>query len=171
LDEAELRGFVETGYPRLVAAVTLVCDSRPAAEDAVQEALARAWERTERGEHIDSLQAWVTTVSLNLARSGVRRVLAERRARGRIDAPGPVPDAADAIDVRRALAQLSRRQREVTVLRYYAGLDTAEIAAVLGVSEGTVKTQLHRAREHLAVALADDATPTTETSHVRLRRA
>ena len=84
MEEAELRGFVETGYPRLVAAVTLVCDSRAAAEDAVQEALARAWER---GEQIDSLPAWVTTVSLNLARSGVRRVIAERRARRRLDAP------------------------------------------------------------------------------------
>lgn len=171
MDEAEIRRFLETGYPRLVAAVTLVCDSRAAAEDAVHEALARAWERTERGDPIDSLSAWVTTVSLNLARSGLRRMFAERRARRRLDDPPAAPDSADIVDVRRALAGLSRRQREVTVLRYYADLDTAGIATVLGLSEGTVKTQLHRAREHLACALAVTTTPNLETSHVRLRRA
>lgn len=70
LDEGTIREFLRTTYPRLVAAVGLISGSRPAAEDAVQEALARAWERSERGEHIESLQAWVTTVAMNLARSG-----------------------------------------------------------------------------------------------------
>jgi len=48
--------------------MTLVCGSMPAAEDAVQEALARAWERSERGQDIGSLPAWVTTVARNLLR-------------------------------------------------------------------------------------------------------
>jgi DNA-directed RNA polymerase specialized sigma24 family protein len=64
-----------------VAAVALVTGSRPAAEDAVQEALVRAWERTRKGEAIDSLGAWVATVALNVSRSGVRRKMAERRVR------------------------------------------------------------------------------------------
>ncbi|HKN79817.1 MAG TPA: sigma factor [Actinomycetota bacterium] len=50
----------------MVAAVALTSGSRPAAEDAVQEALLRAWERSEKGEEIDSLQAWVTTVTQTL---------------------------------------------------------------------------------------------------------
>lgn len=110
--------------------VAMVAGSRPAAEDAVQEALARAWERSERGEEIDSLTAWVTVVSLNLARSRLRRVVAERRARERMGsragtaAPGPL-DAGERIDVLRALASLPRRQREATVLRYYLGLNTS----------------------------------------------
>jgi RNA polymerase sigma factor (sigma-70 family) len=58
--------------------------------------------------------------------------------------------------VREALADLPRRQREVTVLRYYAGLDVAEIAGVLGISDGTVKAMLFRARQSLAVVLGDE---------------
>ncbi|MGH7539700.1 MAG: sigma-70 family RNA polymerase sigma factor, partial [Gemmatimonadota bacterium] len=50
---------------------------------------------------------------------------------------------------------LPRRQREVTVLRYYLGMDLKEIAASLRISEGTVKTQLFRARRALAALLGD----------------
>ena len=55
----------------------------------------------------------------------------------------------------RALATLPRREREVTVLRYHLDLDVAAIAETLAVSEGTVKTLLHRARRHLAAALGE----------------
>jgi len=60
LDEYSLSEFVHGEYPRIVAAVALVCGSK-AAEDAVQEALARAWERSTKGEEIASVGAWVTT--------------------------------------------------------------------------------------------------------------
>src|SRR6266508_239786 len=93
LDEQTIRTFLATDYPRLVAAVSLACGSRAAAEDAVQEALARAWERSERGEHIDSLRAWVMKVAINLVRSGFRRKLAERRAREPLRAPARSPGA------------------------------------------------------------------------------
>jgi len=48
IDDARVNEFLHTAYPRLVAAVALVGSSRPAAEDAVQEALLRAWERSDR---------------------------------------------------------------------------------------------------------------------------
>jgi RNA polymerase sigma-70 factor (ECF subfamily) len=91
---------------------------------------------------------------MNLSRSGLRRLRVERLARPRlvgaatVDAPGE-----DAVDVRRALAALPRRQRETAVLRYYLDLSTEEIAEAMGTSEGTVKSQLSKARAHLAVAL------------------
>ena len=56
----------------------------------------------------------------------------------------------------KALASLSRRQREVTVLRYYLAMNVNEIAGVLRVSDGTVKTQLFRARRALAELLGND---------------
>ena len=65
------------------------------------------------------------------------------------DAPAA---SGDAHAVREALRALPRRQREVTVLRYYLGLDVREIAAHLGIAEGTVKAMLFRARQSLAVA-------------------
>jgi len=144
-----------TTYPRLVAAVALVSGSRPAAEDAVQEALLRAWERSERGEHIESLPAWVATVALNLARSGVRRLIAERRARARLSHGAVLadPPGAERVDVERAVVALPRRQREAVVLRYYLGMDTKEVAEVLRIHEGTVKSTLFRARAALSETL------------------
>jgi len=154
VDGVALREFLHTSYPRLVAAVALVCGSRPAAEDAVQEALLRAWERSQKGEEIESLEGWVTTVALNLARSGLRRTRSERRARARLDSSAVgEPPTAERIDVDRALAALPRRQREVAVLRYYLQLSTREVASALELEEGTVKSTLFRARAALAGAL------------------
>ena len=164
VDEIALREFLHTSYPRLVAAVALVCGSRPAAEDAVQEALLKAWERSEKGEEIESMSAWVATAALNHARSAVRRRMAERRARSRMPRSMP-PDtlSSDRVDVQRALLGLPRRQREVVILRYYLQLDTREVAAVLRVNEGTVKSTLFRARAALAGALGiDDNEEATE---------
>jgi RNA polymerase sigma-70 factor (ECF subfamily) len=157
VDEVAIREFLHTSYPRLVAAVALTSGSRPAAEDAVQEALLRAWERSEKGDEIDSLEGWVTTVALNLARSGLRRMRSERRARARLrtSTVGEPPNA-DRIDVDRAVSTLPRRQREVAVLRYYLQLDTREVATVLGLNEGTIKSTLFRARVALAEALGID---------------
>jgi RNA polymerase sigma-70 factor (ECF subfamily) len=163
VDDDRIRDFVDVEYAKVVATVALVCGSVATAEDSVQEALARAWERLDRGDGIDRLGAWVTTVALNLARSQMRRWRSERRARDRL---GPLRDdlsdapAASGVAhaVREALRALPRRQREVTVLRYYAGLDVREIAEHLGVAEGTVKAMLFRARRALAVALGDDET-------------
>jgi RNA polymerase sigma-70 factor (ECF subfamily) len=161
VDDDRIREFVDGEYTKVVATVALVCGSVATAEDAVQEALARAWERLDRGDHIDRLPAWVTTVALNLARSQMRRWRSERRARDRL---GPLHDdlsnapaaSGDAHAVREALAALPRRQREVTVLRYYLGLDVREIAEHLDIAEGTVKAMLFRARQSLAVALGDE---------------
>src|SRR6266540_4031255 len=157
VDEVVIREFLHTAYPRLVAAVALTSGSRPAAEDAVQEALLRAWERSEKGEEIDSLEGWVTTVALNLVRSGLRRMRSERRARARLHTPalGESPTA-DRIDVDRALAALTRRQREVAVLRYYLQMSTRQVASALGLDEGTVKSTLFRARAALGAALGID---------------
>ena len=154
LDDIAIREFLASDYPRLVAAVALISGSRPAAEDAVQEALARAWERSERGERIKSLPAWVTTVATNLVRSGLRRMRAERRARSKPQ-PSPTPNVEARVDIASALKTLPRRQREATVLRYYLDLDVAGVARTLGVSEGSVKTTLYRARQALAVRLGE----------------
>jgi RNA polymerase sigma factor (sigma-70 family) len=138
--------------------------SRAAAEDAVQEALARAWERGERGERIESPRAWVMTVSINLVRSGFRRFVAEQRARRRLGPAEQRSESAsdDLVDVRRALDGLPRRQREATVLRYYLDLSVAEVAAAMAVNEGTAKTLLFRARQALASALGEHETAPKE---------
>ena len=172
MDDDRIREFVDGEYARVVATVALVCGSVATAEDSVQEALARAWEQLARGRNIDRLPAWITTVALNLARSQMRRWRAERRARDRL---GPLHDdlsnapaaSGDAHAVRQALLALPRRQREVTVLRYYLGLDVREISAELGIAEGTVKAMLFRARQSLAALLDDEPERGEEVDHAR----
>ncbi|MGH2547632.1 MAG: RNA polymerase sigma factor, partial [Actinomycetota bacterium] len=154
LDETTIRAFLRDEYPRLVGAVGLACGSAATAEDSVQEALARAWERSERGERIESLRAWVAVVAINLGRSRWRRARAESRAwAASAPAEARASDDEEALDVRRALHRLPARQREATVLRFYLGLDVEEVAGAMGVSAGTVKTSLHRARGALARTL------------------
>ncbi len=140
--------------------MAMVCGSLPAAEDAVQEALARAWERAERGHEIDSLAAWVATVARNLLRDRFRRLRVELRARRELaerERPdAPALGAERRADLERALAALPRRQREVIVYHYYLDLGVAEIASLLGTPEGSVKSALHRARRGLAGGLAED---------------
>ena len=122
----------------------------------MQEALVRAWMRSERGEPLESLPAWVAAVALNQTRSGWRRAMAERRARQRMPqrAAAQTPPNEDHVEVARALSTLPRRQREVAVLRYLLEMSTAEVAAALAIGEGTVKSSLARARAHLVNTLA-----------------
>ena len=110
-----------------------------------------------------SLPAWVAAVALNLTRSGWRRTMAERRARRRFPerSGSEASPSEEQLDVARALEALPRRQREVAVLRYLLEMSTAEVAATLGISDGTVKSSLARARTHLADALAVHDTEVT----------
>jgi RNA polymerase sigma-70 factor (ECF subfamily) len=158
LTDQEIHHFIQASYPRVVVAVAFLTGSVAAAEDAVQEALVRAWVKSEKGEAIESLPAWVTTVAMNLSRKSWRRALAERRAKERLSAADGSSGAEieETIDVKTALARLPRRQRETAVLRYVLEMDTREVAGVLGVDEGTVKSHLSSARAALALTLASE---------------
>lgn len=149
--DERLRGFLTGDYSRVVGVVALVCPDRAVAEDAVQDALLATWSRD---DDPDSYTAWVTTVALNKARSATRRLRAEQRAVDRL--PEQRVREGDPVvhDVGRALTRLSLRQRQVVVLHYWLDLDVATTARVLGVSAGTVKTQLSRARTALAPLLS-----------------
>lgn len=149
---------IRAEYDRLVGAVAVVCESFALAEEAVQEAFARAWERQQRGYHFDHLAGWVATVALNLARSGRRRRKVEDGAlRTLARRPAPPREDPHAVDdvVRSAVDGLPRRQRDVVCLYYFLDLDVATVAQLLGVSDGTVKTALSRARARLAVELVE----------------
>jgi RNA polymerase sigma factor (sigma-70 family) len=161
---AEFDAFVDHSYALLVGVGRGLVGDRHLAEELAQEACVRAWDQVRRSQEIRSLEAWTVTVVVNLARSHLRRrrpteaVDAELAHRARI--AGPARDHAaqtdDGVDVAAALAQLSHRQRQVTVLRFYLGMDVREIADHLGMAEGTVKNALFRARETLRPLLATD---------------
>ena len=142
---------------RLVGALTLITGSRAGAEDALQDALAKAWDR--RDQPIDQMVAWITVVATNQARSGYRRRMAEERALTKIgsraDSGQSLPREHDDA-LHRALRSLPERERQVTVMHYVLDQSVAQVAAAMGVAVGTVKTQLFRARQHLAQELELD---------------
>ena len=162
---AELETFLAADYSRVVGSVSLITGDRSSAEDAVQDALVKAWKR--RGEPIDRLAAWVTVVATNEARTRGRRRSAEARALEKVGPDvaheSPAPTVADD-ELQAALGGLALRERQVAVLHYCLDLSVADVATTLGVSDGTVKTLLSRARSHLALRL--DANRTIEEGGV-----
>ena len=91
------------------------------------------------------------TAALNRLRSGWRHAAVVRKYQPRVPGPQvPVEVGPDHVAIVTALAQVDRDQREVVVLHYLADLGVAEVAAELGIPEGTVKSRLSRARARLA---------------------
>lgn len=154
-----IREFVETDYQRVVRVVDGMLGDIAASEDVVCDALERAWTRLGRGDSIDNLAAWCTTVALNRARSRVRRTRVERRVLARVGTADSAhvsgPDVASDLAVRAAIAALPRRQRELTVLRYFGGFSVEEAAGMLEMSAGSARSLLFEARRALAVALGE----------------
>lgn len=152
--------FYADDYGRIVGALALITGNVAEAHDAVDEAVARACDRLRRGDDLESLAAWVRVVALNLARAGLRTRAVERRVRTRLaatsDAASPIDTTLAVLDVQRALARLSRRQREVTVLHYLLDLPVRQVATELRIGEGTVKSMLSRARAALAEVLENE---------------
>lgn len=127
-------------------AVYLMCRDRQLAEDATQEAFARAFERWDRLERQPWAAGWVMTTALNVARRSLRRRRAWPMAQ---DAQNPE----EAVDLWTVVRRLPRRQQEAVVLYYRMGVPVQEIAQILACKEGTVRTHLTRAREALRVML------------------
>jgi RNA polymerase sigma-70 factor (ECF subfamily) len=137
-------------YGRLVAELYSVVGSLADAEDAVQEAFARASVRWERLRNYDHPEAWVRRVALNLATSSLRRARRKLVADRRVGVPPPAPPPGeDGVVLAQALGRLRRRHREVLVLHYLAELSVEEMARVLRIPVGTVKGRLFRARAAL----------------------
>jgi RNA polymerase sigma-70 factor (ECF subfamily) len=132
------------------------------AEDVVQETLLRAWQHPHVLENGQSPRAWLFTVARNM-------VIDDRRsARFRhevIPTDGSGPPEPAGVDestgvlnralVGDAMAQLSPDHRAVVVRSYYKGWTTAQIAADLGLAEGTVKSRMHYALRGLRRALVE----------------
>jgi RNA polymerase sigma factor (sigma-70 family) len=152
-------------YRRLVGQLYALCGSLSEAEDAVQEAFVRAIEKPRRFEQLENPEAWLRMVALNIARSRFRRISTLHRIISRTgppaDAvPGLTPDHVALVDV---LRHLPWDQREVITLYHIVDLPVREIAAQLGVPQGTVKARLSRGRSRLAPLVREFA---EEVDHV-----
>ncbi|MEH0423093.1 SigE family RNA polymerase sigma factor [Streptomyces sp. B21-083] len=146
----------------LVRLALLLVDDLPTAEDVVQDAFAALLRRHGRRlADLDDPEAYLRTSVVNAARSVLRR---RRTSRAHVpERERHVPSADKSVllaethqEVIDALQRLTRRQREVLVLRYWSDLTEAQIADTLGVSRGTVKSTASRALDtlgrHLEIA-------------------
>jgi RNA polymerase sigma-70 factor (sigma-E family) len=146
-------------FPAMCRLALLLLRDPAVAEEVTMDAFVAAcsgWRRVEAAEQPD---AYLRRIVVNLCCSRLRRRVAERRAHarfGRADTVAPPWDPT--VDERSravlaAVASLPDRQRACVVLHYFEDLRVAEVAAVLGCSTGTVKSQLAKARTTLGRAL------------------
>jgi RNA polymerase sigma-70 factor (ECF subfamily) len=153
-DDGYVREIYEASYRRLVAQAYAVTGDRVEAEDAVQEAFARAVAAGDRFRRVDNPEAWLRTVALNVLRRRWRRASLFRSLTPRLATPADVPGISeDHVAVVEGLRSLPFQQRETLALFYLGDLSVQEIAATLGVADGTVKSRLTRGRTALAAVM------------------
>jgi len=153
-DDGYVREVYEASYRRLLAQAYAVAGDRVEAEDAVQEAFARAVAAGDRFRRVDNPEAWLRTVALNVLRRRWRRASLFRALTPRLATPADVPGISeDHVAVVEGLRSLPFQQRETLALFYLGDLSVQEVAATLGVAEGTVKSRLTRGRTALAAVM------------------
>ena len=124
------------------------------ADDIAQEAMLVTYRRWGEVRSLENPAQWTRRVCANLAVSTFRRRLVELRAVTRLAARSEaVPETRSSEDFWRAVRALPRRQAQCAALRYVYEMSGPEIAGTLGISEGSVKVHLARARASLAAAL------------------
>ena len=151
--------WVTARAPSLLRFAYVVTGSQHAAEDAVQDALARACERWARVGRTSDPDSYVRRMIVNAHISRWRRTRRESPVEA-VLAADPQPDHADRLGTDDAVwavcRELPPRQRAAVVLRFYEDLEYAEIAGLLDCSEATVRSHVHRALAALRARLTEE---------------
>ncbi|MGH8981178.1 MAG: SigE family RNA polymerase sigma factor [Acidimicrobiales bacterium] len=178
-DEA-VAALFDTHYAGLCRLAAMLLGDRAQAEEVVQEAFLdtfAGWRRIRRPE---AAGAYLRTAVVNRCRSRSRRRMTEERGNrtvwatdGQVDPVSEPERRAETLAVWRAVQDLPDRQREAVVLRYYADLTEAQVAAALSCSVGTVKSQLFKARASLGRRLEErpEESPDQESGCLETRLA
>lgn len=148
--------YVRARLPTLVRYAALLCGDVRQAEDLVQDVLVWMWPRWEELEpRLDSVDAYARRAITNRYLSWRRRWHTRHVVTVQTEKLDRATDAAVDMDdeLWHDLRKLPHKQRAALVLRYYEGLDDAEIAEVLGCRRTTVRSHIHRGLAALRVAL------------------
>jgi RNA polymerase sigma-70 factor (ECF subfamily) len=156
-DQSALGQLVKRHQRRAYAVARAIVLNHEDAEDAVQEAFLHAYRALDRFRPDQAFGAWLHRIVANAALDLTRR----RKVREADELPetvaSPFRDPAESDDLRKrlrdALAELPPRQRAVIVLHDVEGYKHAEIGKMLGIPEGTARSDLHYARARLRDAL------------------
>jgi RNA polymerase sigma-70 factor (sigma-E family) len=165
----DFRGFFAQHFERLCRLGFLLTGDPVQAEELAQDALVRTWRRWRLVGRPDNPETYVRKVLVNRHRSLLRRALVEARYRYRDRPAEAVGDEhrEDAIVLWAATRRLPLRQQAVLVLRYCEDLSEAEIARVLGIPTGTVKTLARRGLARLRRSLGAPSQDPTLSSKER----
>lgn len=147
--------FYRTEYPALVAVATAMLGSIESAEDLTQDTMVKSFVRWNRVQRLERPGGWAHRVLLNACTSWWRRRRTEARhlAGLRREEPTVAGPSADTLAFWGAVRGLPERWRSVMVLHYAGDRSVAEVASILAVPEGTVRSDLTRARAALAQQL------------------
>jgi RNA polymerase sigma-70 factor (ECF subfamily) len=154
-DVDEFDEFYRGSRQRLLGFVYVLTGDFAEAQDAVQEAYIRAWQRWSTVSRYDEPEAWVRVVASRIAVSRWRSLRSRARAYLRHGATESVPGPdTDTVEVVAALRRLPEEQRTAIALYYLLGMPVAEVARETAAPVGTVKARLSRGRAALAGLLA-----------------
>jgi RNA polymerase sigma-70 factor, ECF subfamily len=134
------------------------------AEDAVQQAFMIAWRELPKLRDEARLEAWLYRLLVNACYAEMRHTRRWQPGLRLVNQEEPLADdeqlsVEQRDEFERAFRRLSREQRTVLVLHHHLGLSGAEIAEVLGLSPGTVRSRLHYARQLMRASIEADARP------------
>ncbi|MEV0725026.1 SigE family RNA polymerase sigma factor [Micromonospora purpureochromogenes] len=147
--------FYRGSRQRLLGFVYVLTGNVTEAQDAVQEAYIRAWQRWPTVSGYDDPEAWVRVVASRIAVSRWRSLRSRAKAYLRHGAEESVPGPnTDTVEVVAALRRLPEEQRTALALYYLLGMPVAEVARETDAPVGTVKARLARGRAALAGLLA-----------------
>ena len=149
-------------YRRLVGSAWLLVRDVPTAEEVVQDAFVSMHDAWQRLRDAENALAYVRQAVMNRSRSVLRHQMVIDRYQEKAPADMPSAEHGALVSLERAavvaaLQHLTARQREAIVLRYYADLSEAEIAQVMGISRGAVKSHTARGMAALRVALQPES--------------